>query len=151
MDRTIAQRFLDWVTAGKWYHEAGKKNTAELDYNALALNGEAGEFADVLKKMHRHRGNQAYEQCIIEEKKDLLLELGDVMWHIASLCDFFDITIEDLMAINAAKLHERGLRSPEGWNQENPPEWPFDHITYDQARGLLMQVTGVVTVGDTHE
>ena len=69
---------------------------------ALGLNGEASEFSEIVKK------------CIFQGKEysldtheKLIDELSDVMWYIAQGCIALDISIEELMDINMAKLKDR--------------------------------------------
>lgn len=60
---------------------------------------ETGEFADVLKK-YKFYGKPL-------DKPNLIEELGDLMWYIAIACDALGTTIEEVQAINIAKLKSR--------------------------------------------
>ena len=77
---------------------------------ALGLNGEASEFSEIVKK------------CIFQGKEysldtheKLIDELSDVMWYIAQGCIALDISIEELMDINMAKLKDR---YPKGFDKD---------------------------------
>lgn len=69
---------------------------------ALGMAAEAGEVAN------------AYERCMRNgnalELGEVQLEVGDVLWQIARLCDFWGWTFEDLMDMNITKLEERYAR-----------------------------------------
>ena len=114
-----------------WYKHVGEGNAPELSYLTLGLAGETGEFADVVKKLVRELGmnddhmfNYTMDQYV---KVDLIDELGDVLWYLNKLCTFLDISLEELMVANTVKLHER-------WGIPNKAAWPFEHITFEQAK-----------------
>lgn len=69
---------------------------------ALGLCGEAGEFADIVKK-HYFQGHPLGE----EEKLHLAKELGDVMWYIAEACKALGIGMDYVATTNIEKLLKR--------------------------------------------
>lgn len=71
----------------------------ELVVGAMGLVGESGEFADLVKKIvfHRH----------LPDKIKLIHELGDVLWYVADIASTLDVTLEDVMMLNRAKLDTR--------------------------------------------
>lgn len=73
---------------------------------ALGLTGEAGEVADIIKK-HVFHGHTL-------DKEELIKELGDVMWYLATLASTLDVTIEEIACRNVAKLQRR---YPEGFSK----------------------------------
>ncbi len=75
----------------------------ELFHLLLALCGEAGEIAEKAKKIVRDKDSD-FSQW---DKEDIIKELGDVMWHVAVLADYFDISLEDVGQKNIAKLADR--------------------------------------------
>jgi len=78
-----------------------------LVYVALGLTGEAGEVANVVKKMIRDDNG-----WLMQEKHDkLVAELGDVMWYAARLCAELGTTLEDVMQQNHDKLEDRLARN----------------------------------------
>lgn len=87
-----------------------KFNGTELSilWNSLALNGEAGEIAELVKKGILHR------QGLDPDK--LKKELGDCLWYIASLCTIMEFNLEEVMAMNIEKLI---VRYPNGFNYED--------------------------------
>lgn len=74
---------------------------------ALGLAGEAGEFADSVKKIEFH-GHTLDQQA-------LLHELGDVLWYVAQACTALDLDMSAVMEANIAKLRKR---YPEGFSFE---------------------------------
>lgn len=91
-----------------------KKN--ELFHLLLGLCGEAGEIAEKTKKIIRDKDSD-FSQLDVD---DLTKELGDVLWHIAVLADYFDIPMETVGAKNIEKLAsrlERGTLSGSGDNR----------------------------------
>lgn len=77
-------------------------------YNvALGLTGEAGEFADEVKKQNFHGHPQ--------DKEHLIKELGDIAWYIALGAETLGVTFEDVLRINIDKLWER---YPNGFEPE---------------------------------
>lgn len=79
-------------------------------YCALGLNGEAGEVADVLKKIQRDSGFE-----ISGENRDKLkLELGDVLWYVAVMASELGLTLEAVAEANISKLASRQKRGKLG-------------------------------------
>jgi NTP pyrophosphatase (non-canonical NTP hydrolase) len=72
-----------------------------LGLAGLGLSGEVGEVTDMLKKFLYHRNGKPLDVAKLTD------ELGDVMWYFAVLCDTLDITIEDCLQANIAKLEAR--------------------------------------------
>lgn len=76
-----------------------------LVWNAIGLAGEAGEVAEHIKKgvFHQHGVD-------VDKMKK---ELGDVLWYVAALCTKMGISMDEVMALNVAKLKER---YPDGYS-----------------------------------
>jgi NTP pyrophosphatase (non-canonical NTP hydrolase) len=70
---------------------------------ALGLTGEAGEFADHVKKLIFH-GKNDYDT---DRREKMILELGDVMWYVMQGCSGLNITLEELIQRNIDKLSAR--------------------------------------------
>ena len=61
------------------YPGSGTSNLTAVIYTALGLTGEAGEFADKIKKIMRDS-----QMTITEERRtSLITELGDVLWYLS--------------------------------------------------------------------
>ena len=76
-----------------------------LMYLALAINGEAGELAEEVKKMHRDEGGVLSE----DRRHALLLEAGDVLYYLSRLANTLGLTLENVADMNVTKLHHRHL------------------------------------------
>jgi NTP pyrophosphatase (non-canonical NTP hydrolase) len=72
-----------------------------VEYLAIALNGEAGEVADKVKKSIRD------DQELEENVKD---EIGDVLWYMARLLDELEISFSETAQHNMDKVLDRKER-----------------------------------------
>ena len=66
---------------------------------ALGLCGEAGEFADRVKK-HYAQGHPLDTGKLAEE-------VGDICWYVALACDALGLALGDVMQANVLKLLRR--------------------------------------------
>ena len=73
---------------------------------ALGVSAEAGELAEIIKKIFL-QGKPYNEDNVLHMKK----EAGDILWYMSQLCIALDTTFEELMEINYQKLSSR---YPEG-------------------------------------
>jgi len=86
-----------------------------LVYCALGITGEAGEYADHIKKMIRDDGG-----ILTPERRELLIkELGDVMWYIANAAKALDVNLETVAKINIDKLQDRKKRDVQQGSGDN--------------------------------
>lgn len=74
---------------------------------ALGLAGEAGEFADHIKK-YQFQGHDL-------DKDHLIKELGDILWYVAQAAVGLETTIDEIMERNINKLK---ARYPDGFEAE---------------------------------
>ena len=74
-----------------------------LEYPTLGLAGEAGEVANVVKKIQRDFGGKLTDE-IRAKLKD---ELGDVLWYISACADELGLTLEQIAEFNIEKLAKR--------------------------------------------
>ena len=74
---------------------------------ALGVAGEAGEVADIIKKVVGHG-----HKLDLPKLKD---ELGDVLWYIAELSSALGLDLEDVAFHNVTKLKQR---YPKGFSSE---------------------------------
>lgn len=81
-------------------------NVPEFIDKVLGLSGESGEFADKVKKIMRDKRGGFTE----EERKELLKELGDVLWYIAEISLYLDMPMSELAKMNLEKLASRKAR-----------------------------------------
>jgi NTP pyrophosphatase (non-canonical NTP hydrolase) len=74
-----------------------------LEYPTLGLAGEAGEVANIVKKIQRDFGGEIND-TIRAKLKD---ELGDVLWYISACADELGLTLDEIAAFNVEKLAAR--------------------------------------------
>lgn len=76
----------------------------------LGLVGEAGEFADHVKKILRDDD----AKMTPERRAVLIKELGDILWYIALLAKHLDMPLEEIATLNIEKLKSRQARGKLG-------------------------------------
>lgn len=87
------------------YQTAAKKTNGQITMHnqilngALGLAGESGEVAEIVKKWKYHGKPICFEQIV--------LELGDVLWYLASICEGLGTTLEYVAELNIEKLQKR--------------------------------------------
>ncbi len=79
----------------------------EMAISSLGLTGEAGEFADMVKK-HIGHGHEL-------DREKAVKELGDVLWYVARLATLIGSSLEEVATENDLKLRKR---YPNGFSQE---------------------------------
>ena len=72
----------------------------------LGISGEAGDVAGCIKKTVGHKDNQ---------KKGIRENLGDTMWYIATIADFYHWDLNKILEENIAKLQKR---HPKGFSHK---------------------------------
>jgi NTP pyrophosphatase (non-canonical NTP hydrolase) len=87
---------------------AGGEGQQRLIVSALGLAGEAGEFANLVKKMTAH-GHPF-------DKKSLEDELGDVLWYLAEAATAAGLDLNVIAKENVRKLL---ARYPDGFNPDD--------------------------------
>jgi NTP pyrophosphatase (non-canonical NTP hydrolase) len=73
----------------------------------LGLVGESGEFADKIKKILRDKKGAWTEA----DREELIKELGDVLWYIATLAPLLGVSMDEVANRNIAKLAARQQNS----------------------------------------
>lgn len=92
---------------------ANKTANNELPYEtkvmtaALGLCGEAGEVAEIIKKLFGHGHKPDYNQIV--------KELGDVLWYVSRLSYLLFHNLEEIATKNIEKLK---TRYPEGFSSD---------------------------------
>ena len=74
---------------------------------SFGLTGETGEVIDCIKK-HLFHGHPL-------DQEKLKIELGDVLWYIATLATTAGLTLHEIAVTNIEKLK---VRYPEGFSEE---------------------------------
>ena len=81
--------------------------TEVLSNAVMGLCGESGEAIDLVKK-HLFQGDELSRDALASE-------LGDIAWYLAEAATALDLSLDDILAANIAKLQER---YPEGFSEE---------------------------------
>lgn len=91
-------------TRSKEYHPGDKTS---FMVTALGLCGEAGEFAEIVKKHVAHKHGL--------DADAVRKELGDILWYVAHACECFGYPMEEIAQANIDKLK---ARYPDGFSSE---------------------------------
>lgn len=86
---------------------AGKEGERRQIIAALGLAGEAGEFANIIKKKTAH-GHDIGKDALADE-------LGDVLWYLAEAATACGLTLNEIAVMNVEKLR---ARYPDGFSEE---------------------------------
>jgi NTP pyrophosphatase (non-canonical NTP hydrolase) len=91
-------------------YQSEARNTAHypnrlknLEYPTLGLAGEAGEVANIVKKVQRDFSGTVTD----ETRQKLKDELGDVLWYISACADELGLTLNEIAEFNVNKLAKR--------------------------------------------
>lgn len=79
-----------------------------LIHAALGVTGEAGEFADAVKRVAIYEG--------VPDRANMIEELGDLLWYIAYACEVLGEPLEIVARDNIEKLKKR---YPEAYSDFN--------------------------------
>lgn len=74
-----------------------------IEYATLGLAGEAGEVANIVKKIQRDHGGVINDEI----RGKLQDELGDVLWYISACADELGLTLAEIANYNVNKLAQR--------------------------------------------
>lgn len=83
-----------------------EKPEKEIMTWGLGVAGEAGDLAGCIKKTYSHSNDQ---------KEGIRENLGDTLWYIAMICNFFNWSMEEVLEENIEKLKKR---YPEGFTEK---------------------------------
>lgn len=76
-----------------------------LAYDGLGM-GEAGEVQGKIKKIIRDNGGIITD----EVRKEIIFEMGDTLWYLASMCQTLGISLEEVANMNIEKLKNRHVK-----------------------------------------
>ena len=75
----------------------------KIVYPVLALNGEAGEVAEKIKKVLRdNNGNFSKDKC-----QEIAKELGDCLWYISAIANDIGYSLDEIAEMNINKIVNR--------------------------------------------
>lgn len=80
---------------------------ADLSMLGLGIAGEAGDLAGCIKKTLFHKNDQ---------RAGTRENIGDSMWYLAMICNFYGWDFEEILAENVEKLRKR---YPNGFTYED--------------------------------
>jgi NTP pyrophosphatase (non-canonical NTP hydrolase) len=86
---------------------AGQDGERRQIIAALGLAGEAGEFANLIKKLSAH-GHDISAEALADE-------LGDVLWYLSEAASASGLALTHIAEQNIAKLR---ARYPEGFSED---------------------------------
>ena len=69
---------------------------------AVGVSAEGGEFMEIVKKMV-FQGKPWND----DNRKHLVIELGDVMWYVMQACKALDVSLDEVVEGNVDKLKKR--------------------------------------------
>ncbi len=84
-----------------------KDKDKEIFTWGLGISGEAGDVASCIKKTFSHKNDQ---------KDGIRENIGDTLWYIAMICNFFNWDLEDILKENVEKLSKR---YPKGFTKKD--------------------------------
>lgn len=106
---------LDDYQRGALRTAAPRDKRNELLHLVLGLAGESGEVAEKFKKWIRDQNSDESQL----DRQDIAKELGDVLWYVAVLADYLDLSLDDIATANLKKLANRESRGVLGGSGDN--------------------------------
>jgi len=82
--------------------DAKGANIERLTTAGVGLAAESGEFLEIVKKMV-FQGKPWTD----DNRKHLIIELGDVMWYVAQACMALEVDFDEVVEGNIKKLEKR--------------------------------------------
>lgn len=100
-DKTYVKRVIETesISFEKIRQRISKAGRIRLLHSAMGICTEAGEYMDTLKKFFFY-GEEL-------DVKNLIAELGDLMWYIGIACDELNIDLSEVKRLNIEKLEKR--------------------------------------------
>jgi len=104
------ERYIQWIQQ-HWATYTATPVTRSSLYLANELAGEAGESANVVKKICRRLMTYSFRDAMHnvtpEERQKLVDEIGDALHCTLHLMEAHDITLDEVMKFNVEKLTRR--------------------------------------------
>lgn len=79
----------------------------DLAHWVFGVSGEAGEIAEKIKKIVRDKSGYPDD----EDKRELVKEMGDVLWYLAVLAEHLGVSFDEVGKQNISKLRDRQKRN----------------------------------------
>lgn len=110
-----AHGFADYTQPYVHNEDEGNEVRVDYVYPVLGLAEEAGEVAGKFAKAIRDNNG-----VIDSERREAIIkELGDVSWMLAEVCTLLNVSLEEVMEKNIAKLESRRERNVIHGNGDN--------------------------------
>jgi len=90
-------------------------NDNRIAFYALGIADEAGEVAGKIKKLIREKNSVLTE----DYKKEIVKELGDVLWYMTQMCTYMNVSLEDVAKSSIEKIMSRQERGKLFGNGDN--------------------------------
>ena len=100
----------------------------KLSLGGLGVAGEAGEVADIIKKVLHH------EVPLETVRSKLIKEMGDVHWYLEYLAATLGVSTETVLDENVRKLR---ARHPNGWSPTSQQAKTDEAIDVDELHKVL--------------
>jgi NTP pyrophosphatase (non-canonical NTP hydrolase) len=91
-------------------HATAMPVCGDFAYPALKLAGEAGEVAEKFGKLMRDHRVRNWEDIPEDKRRELVKELGDVMWYISEIATRLGVNLSAVAVGNIVKLQSRQER-----------------------------------------
>ncbi len=95
---------LSYYQSEAWKFAIYPNKYWNYEYPVLGLCGEAGEVANVVKKLRRD------DLSLVDVRERVKAEASDTLWYLAAVCTAFNIDMNELAEYNLAKLTDRKAR-----------------------------------------
>ena len=105
-DKDPLKTYSDWVET-----KILTSSDERLVENTLGLVGEAGEVAEKVKKLIRDKSRFT--------KDDIIKELGDVIFYVTALANYYGSDLQEVIEKNVVKLDGREARGTLKGNGDN--------------------------------
>tara|TARA_R100001377_G_C3156045_1_gene98014 strand:- start:193 stop:567 length:375 start_codon:yes stop_codon:yes gene_type:complete len=105
-DKDLLLAYSTWVE-----DKIFTKSDERLVENTLGLVGEAGEVAEKVKKLIRDKSRFT--------KDDIIKELGDVIFYVTALANYYGSDLQEVIEKNVVKLDGREARGTLKGNGDN--------------------------------
>ena len=104
VDAVTSNSSKDFVSLADRLGELDREgaNIERLTTTGVGLAAESGEFLEIVKKMV-FQGKPWND----DNREHLIIELGDVLWHVAQACMALEVSFDDVVATNVEKLKKR--------------------------------------------
>lgn len=96
------------------WNSSHRTEREQMIHAAMGLSGEAGEVSEWHKKKFFHDRDMT--------RKDLVEELGDVLYYYTRLMVLHGVAIEEITKANIDKLNERKAKGEGAWEKRKCPD-----------------------------